>query len=259
MKILAADDEEGALDELVYAIQEAVPTAEVVSFSIAREALEYVKSNPCDIAFLDIEMPEIDGIALAKRMKSTHPSLNIIFVTGYSDYGLDAYRLHASGYVLKPVTKKAVLEEVQNLRFPVKREATGIRAVTFGEFELYAQGEQVRFGRAKSKEMLAYLIDQHGRVASKKEIAVILFEDQVYSRAIQDYMKKITADLRDSLQAYGAEDILRVGYNSYSVDPDQFSCDLYEYEKGQPAAINAFGGKYMSQYSWSEDTLGTLI
>ena len=258
MRILAIDDEENALEELVYEIREVTPETEILSFTSSMEALEYAERNVCNIAFVDISMPQIDGISLAKRMKINNPNLNIVFVTGYDHYGVDACNLHASGYILKPVTKEAVLNEMNHLRYPVHNMQTGIRAVTFGEFEMLISGEQVKFGRSKSKEMLAYLIDQHGRSISKKEIALILFEDQEYTRSIQDYMKKIIAELRATLASYEAEEMLRKGYNSYAVNPGSFTCDLYEYEKGEARAINAFHGKYMSQYSWSEETLGTM-
>ena len=251
MRIIAVDDEEGALSELVYEIRSAVPDAEVVQFSVPEKALEYMSRNQCDVAFIDIEMPDISGVVLAKQMKKHDPYLNVIFETGYSQYGTAAMQLHASGYILKPVTKTSVINEIDSLRYPVKDHAAGIRAVTFGEFELLVNGEQVRFRRAKSKEMLAYLVDQHGRAASKKEIAVILFEDRMYSRNIQDYMKKITSDLKESLRDAGAEKVLKYSYNSYAVDMGAFSCDLYEYEKGSAEAVNAFHGRYMSQYSWA--------
>lgn len=257
MNIIAADDEKNALEELVYEIKRAAPDAEVIPFSSAADVLDHTLHNKCDVAFLDIEMPEINGITLAKLMKKNLPELNIIFVTGYSKYSIPAHTLHVSGYLLKPVTKEMIENELQNLRYPV-RDNAGVRAVTFGQFELTVNGEQVHFSRSKSKEMLAYLIDQHGRKVTKKEAALILFENKLYNSQIQDYMKKIVADLRESLHAVNADSILSFGYNSFSVNTDAFSCDFYEYEAGDVSAINSFHGKYMSQYSWAENTLGRL-
>lgn len=72
------------------------------------------------MAFLDIEMPGMSGIALAQRLKELCPRGNLIFVTGFSQYMAEAFQLHASGYIRKPVTVKAVEEELRNLRYPVQ-------------------------------------------------------------------------------------------------------------------------------------------
>ena len=112
-------------------------------------------------------------------------------------------------------------------------------------------GEEVSFGRAKSKEMLAYLVDKQGKAATRKELASVLFERGDYSRATQDYLSKIVKELVDVLERVGAEKILKRGLNSYAVDVDAFFCDYYEYEKENvtPDELNCFQGEYMKQYS----------
>ena len=86
MTILAVDDEKLALASIVEQIKQLLPEAEVLGFRKPDEALEAVQEKPCEIAFLDIEMKEMDGITLAKRIKRLHPQTNIIFTTGYSEY-----------------------------------------------------------------------------------------------------------------------------------------------------------------------------
>lgn len=252
MYFLAVDDEENARELLVKEIKKACPEAQVDGFALPKEALAAAAKEAYQVAFLDIEMPQMNGIELAKKLKNILPQLNIIFVTAYRDYGLDAMALHASGYLLKPVSKKAVLKELDNLRYPIAQKQKGARALTFGNFDFLYDGESVRFGRSKSKELLAYLIDRRGQGASKKEIAAVLFEDEPYSVQVQDYVSKIIQDLFQSLKAVGAEKVLVKKHNYYAVNPEAFSCDLYEYEKGLPEAINRFHGEYMSQYSWAE-------
>lgn len=70
------------------------------------EALTCMQENPCDIAFLDIRMRSMTGLELARKLKDIHPKINIIFVTGYDEYAGEAMRLHASGYIEKPVTEE---------------------------------------------------------------------------------------------------------------------------------------------------------
>ena len=163
MHIIATDDEQSALNVLMGAISEAVPLATVHGFRNPLEALELMKETKCEIAFLDIQMREMSGIVLARKLKEIYPKVNIVFVTGYSQYANEAFALHASGYVYKPVTPDKILIEMENLRNPVKWKDTGIVVNTFGNFELIVNGEEVSFGREKSKEMLAYLVDKKGK------------------------------------------------------------------------------------------------
>jgi len=92
MNILAVDDERIQLEELEGTIKEAIPDAQVTSFRKPKEALEYAKqlkagNNCIDLAFLDIEMGNINGLELAKELKDISDKTNIVFVTGYSQYG----------------------------------------------------------------------------------------------------------------------------------------------------------------------------
>lgn len=260
MHILAIDDEQSALNILIGAIKDTVPLADVHGFKNPIEALEFMKEDKCEIAFLDIQMREMSGIVLARKLKEIYPKINIVFVTGYSQYANEAFAIHASGYVYKPVTPNKILIEMENLRNPVKWKDTGIYINTFGCFELIVNGKEVAFGRAKSKELLAYLVDKQGKSATRKELAAILFERGDYTRATQDYMSKIVKELMAVLERVGAEKLLKRGLNSYAVDVDTFSCDLYDYEKDDATSeeLNRFQGEYMSQYSWAEVTLARL-
>ena len=97
MHIIAVDDEPLALGLLVRSIQEACPAAQISAFQSGQEALQFLESNRCDVAFLDIHMRGIDGLTLAKKIKELNPKCNLIFVTGYSEYTGDALSMHASG------------------------------------------------------------------------------------------------------------------------------------------------------------------
>ena len=261
MHIIATDDEQSALNVLMGAIKEAVPVATVHGFRNPLEALEFMKETKCEIAFLDIQMREMSGIVLARKLKEIYPKVNIVFVTGYSQYANEAFALHASGYVYKPVTADKIINEMENLRNPVKWKNTGIYVNTFGSFELIVNGEEVSFGREKSKELLAYLVDKQGKSATRKELAAVLFEREDYSRATQNYLSKIIKELIRGLESVGAENILKRGVNSYAIDVNAIQCDLYEYEKenATPDALNLFQGEYMKQYSWAEVTLARLF
>ena len=145
MHIIAVDDEPLALGLLVRSIRNACPTAQISEFQSGHKALQFVESNRCDVAFLDIHMRGMDGLSLAKKIKELNPKCNLIFVTGYSAYTGDAFSMHASGYIIKPVSTEAVRTELENLRHPVTLlPNTLLRIRCFGNFEVFsADGEPV--------------------------------------------------------------------------------------------------------------------
>lgn len=262
MVILAVDDEKMALNLLMDEIKNTGRNAEVVGFLFPMEALSYAQHNNIDVAFLDVEMPQINGIELAKELKKINPLMKVIFTTAYREYAYEAFTVRASGYILKPVSLEDIKRELDNLdgeNVVPTGKRSGIEAVTFGSFDILVNGNPVMFKRSRSKEILAYLIDRQGSGVTKKEIASVLFEDEEYSRKVQDYVNKMLRDMSLSLKEAGASNILRKQRNYYAVNTDAFKCDLYDYENGIPEAMNNFRGEYMSQYSWAEETLGRLI
>lgn len=262
MHIIAVDDEHAALSVLMDAIQEATSARkcelQLEGFRSTEQALLYTRDNPVDIAFLDIEMREMTGLELARKLKGIAPKINIIFVTGYSEYMRQAISLHASGYLTKPVRAEQVAQEMDNLLHPLA-DSHQLVIRTFGNFEVLYNGKPVEFERSKAKELLAYLVSRGGATVTRKEIAAILFENQEYDLKTQDYLSKIYRSLRTTLQSIHAEDILIKGRNLYGVDISKVSCDAADYLKGLPYAINLFQGEYMSQYSWAEGMIGRFV
>lgn len=261
MNIVAIDDEKLALELLVSAIEEAEPSISVKAFRRADELLLFADENEIDIAFLDIELREFSGLELALKLKQRCPKVNIIFATGYSSYTLDAFSLRASGYLMKPVSSEDVKKELANLRNPLKQETSDklLRVQTFGNFEVFYKGKALHFGRAKSKELFAYLVDRRGAAVTMAEIAAILWEDCAYTRSKLSQIHTFLTDLKATLAKADASDVLLKERNHLSVNVDAIDCDYYEFLKGDTKAINAFTGEYMTNYSWAELTVGLLV
>jgi len=257
MIILALDDEPGALKVLTRTIEGACPDAQLHGFVEVSEALAFAERNPVDIAFLDIQMPGMSGLEVAKRMKKNHPKLNVIFTTGFSEYAIEAIKLRSSGYLLKPITKNDVAIELESLRNPVPATVSEKRIYirTFGSFEVFSDGTPLIFHRERAKKLLAYLVDRRGSTVTRKELAAVLFEDKSYSRSTQTYLTQLMNHLRKTLSQMNASGVLVSDYNAYAVDTEKFDCDAYDYLKGEADAINRFHGEYMSQYSWAEERL----
>lgn len=158
MNVICVDDEAGALKLVTDAVKKVLPEAQLYSTSVPTEALDYAEKNIPDIAFLDVQMPQISGLEMAKILKRINPNVNIIFATGFDEFSLDAISLRASGYLMKPISVSDVKREVDNLRNPVvdgKRYKIDIQ--TFGKFEIFVNGKPIEFSRKPSKEVLATL------------------------------------------------------------------------------------------------------
>lgn len=255
MKILAIDDEKIALEGLVDAIKKAEPSAEIYSFKRASEALDFYRDHICEVVFLDVQMRNMSGIELAKEMKLINPEVNIIFATGYGDYREDAFDMHASGYVLKPITEKKIRKELDCLRYPVARAAQKrIQICTFGNFELYIDKNPVHFKYDKTKEMLAYLVDRNGAYCKNAEIMAVLWQDKTHA----SYLSNMKKDLMDTLGKLGCREVIESTRGNLRICTEQVECDYFDWCQGKIYAINRYRGEYMAQYSWAEFTNGEL-
>ena len=247
MKILLVDDEKLQLIRLLNTVKKVLPDSEILSYTNPVLAFKENENNLIDIAFLDIEMPEINGIQLAKKLKTINPKINIIFVTAYDNYALDAYKLHASGYVTKPVNEKKVKEELEGLRYDVElKPSKKLQVKCFGNFEVFYDGVPLKFARSKSKELFAYLIDREGAAINVNELNAILWEDDDH----KSYFRNLVADIVSTLKAVGLEDVFIKRHNECFIDISKVDCDAYEYKNNNPDAIRAYRGEYMTQYSW---------
>lgn len=254
MLITVIDDEPLALKATAAAVREAIPSAEIVTFQKCSEFLEFAVSNTVDVAFLDINMRGVTGLELAEKLKETNPTVNIIFVTGYSEHKSAAMDMRASGYLMKPVVAADIAEEIRFLRFPVKEKAR-VRAKCFGNFSVEYDGKPMHFTYKKTEELLAYLIDRKGAPIGYGELSAILWEDDTHI----DYLKKLRADLLNTFKAHGLPDVIIARKGTLAIDCGRISCDYFDYLDKKDGALDAFIGEYMSQYSWAESTLGMLL
>ena len=254
MKILCLDDEQLALQMLVMCVNKVKPDAEVLSFDDQDELLDEAEKNGCDVAFLDIHMRGMNGVEVAKRLKQSNPKMNIVFVTGFSEYKADAMDMRASGYIMKPVTEEEVARELNELRFPIVPKSNAVLKVQcFGNFDVFLpDGSPVHFERSRSKEIFAYLVHRHGSSCSTREIAAALFEDEPYDKNQQSYMQILVSSMIKSLKKIGAEGVIRKSYNALSVNPDLLDCDYYRFTELDAGAVNAYQNEYMSQYYWAD-------
>ena len=144
MIAIAVDDEVLMLGALVKAVNASPDIREVTQFSDCEQALDFVRENVVDIAFLDINMRGMGGLALAEQIITVRPDCKVVFCTGYEEYAISAFKLHASGYLMKPISAADVQTEIDNIKGVRQREKL-LTVKCFGNFEVYAKNEKLQF------------------------------------------------------------------------------------------------------------------
>lgn len=148
-----------------------------------------------------------------------------------------------------------IIEETQETQLEKPR----VLVQTFGNFQVYIDGEPVQFSRSKSKELFAFLIDRRGAGVTNAEIASILFEDKEYSRSVKNQVQTIISQLMEGLRKYGVEDIIVRQWNSLAIDTHKIQCDYFDFLDRKENDMMPFVGEYMINYSWAEYTNGYLM
>jgi transcriptional regulator with XRE-family HTH domain len=116
LNVIMVDDRKIILSGGLPVLEEAMPEATVVGFTRPAEAIEYAKENPVALAFLDIELGRTSGLDLCRELLGINPRTNVVFLTAYANYALDAWGTGASGFMLKPITVEGIRAQLENLR-----------------------------------------------------------------------------------------------------------------------------------------------
>lgn len=259
MRAICVDDEPLAVEYTLSQCAHLPEIGEAKGFTDAQAALDWLSGHPTELAILDINMPEIDGITLAARIKQLRPQTAILFLTAYKEYAFDAYSVHPTGYLLKPVSLEKLAAEMRHaLGSEAAAAPADIQIKTFGYFDVYVDGRPVGFKLAKAKEILAFLVDKQGAGVTRAELFAGVWEDRLYDRGMQKQLDVYIRSLRETLREYGVEEIMALDKGVLRVRPDTFSCDAYLFYSGDSDMINAYRGEYMSSYSWASMTESIL-
>lgn len=259
MRAICVDGEAQALKQAVAACKGTRLLDDVPGFTRPDEALAWLRENPADLAILETDLPLMNGIELAACIRQFNARIPIIFLTAHPQYALEAFAVHASGYLLKPLDAARLAEEVgYALSAPTWRAPAHICAQTFGYFEILVDGRTMAFRRSKSKELLAYLIDRRGAGVTRQDAFAALWEERAYDHSMQKQLDVVIRSLRDTLQKYGIGDLFELKNRKLRILPELIDCDLYRFLKGDPGAVHAYYGEYMSQYAWGAATEAAL-
>ena len=214
-------------------------------------AKSIIKEKSIDIAFIELE--SVEDINFAKKLKEKNPVVNIIFISKTKKFSYDAFNIYASGYILKPITKKEVEDNITHLRFQIHNlSSKKVKVQCFGNFEVFVDGKLVKYARERAKELLAYLVDRNGAMCNSNEIIPVLWQDKEPNKSLKQQVRNLIYDINKSFKKYDVQDIIIRENYTVGIDKEKIYCDYYDFQLGDPKALQSFRGEYMRQYSeWS--------
>jgi two-component SAPR family response regulator len=228
---IIVDDEQDNLEYLEFILKKNESIFVAGAYNSGQEALDAIKGMEIDIAFLDIDMPEIDGLTLADMILDINPEVSVVFVTAHNQYAVEAFRLNALDYVLKPISRDRINETLQ--RF-VKGKKTSLKSskimvCCFGGFIVSSMEtkESVKWQTSKSEELFAYLVSKEGHDVTFENINTDIFPDMDYERAYSN-MRTTIYKIKKTLGKMGINGVIKSVRGAYSIVPDTLECDYYK-------------------------------
>ena len=257
MRILVVDSDAENSQKLQEIVRATFPNAFIDVENDEEEACYLTERIEYSAVLTETKRKNFDGLSFARSVHERSPQTRVIFVTGDSSFAVPAFKTRAVGYLLAPISKEKLREEFVDLGL-FGGENHKVEAKTFGNFEMFCDGEIIQFGRSKSKELLAYLIDKNGTTATGSELIVNLWEDKDVDRTTRSMLHNLVSDIKKTLQGYGVLDIFEAKRNAFRIKKEKVVCDYFDLLSGKEDAARKFKGEYMSAYSWAEFTIGKL-
>lgn len=252
MRVIYVDDEQPALDNFKFTVAGFAEISRLEMFQDGQAALEYVKNNPVDAAFLDMEMPGLHGLGLALKLREVRPEIKVVFVTAYSQYAMDAWGVDATGYVLKPYVAADVKKELVKCMYrPVPVQKVVIQ--TIPTLAVAVNGEALHIGGGKTLELLALLVDRADRGITSGEGIACLWPDRPNDANTQSLFRMTFKRLVAALEKAGVGQIVETRENRRFLRADQVDCDLYRVLSGDKQVALKYDGQYLREYAWAED------
>lgn len=206
----------------------------VGAFQDTDTAYNFILKEPVDLVISDIGMPSENGLAFAKRLLDVKPQLNLVFLTAYVQYALEAFGVQAFDYIVKPVTKQRLEQTITRLQTKLQPQVPAparLRVYCLGGLDVISQsGQRVHWISSKSEEVFAYLLLNLGRAVSRDRLIEDIFQDMSLQKAAI-YLNTAVYQLRKALKQHGCTDIVISSGDSYYIDPTNVYIDFIDFEK----------------------------
>lgn len=278
IQAILVDDERLALMKLEFMLKE-FPTVHIAAtYTDSFQAVQEAPSVHPDVIFIDIEMPEMNGIQAAEILQEACPHAKIVFVTAYNHYAVDAFELNAVDYIMKPVRHDRLLKTIQRLEDQMSRmpkgtiveEALMIRCLQSLRFERGGQAlNTLRWRTSKAQELFAFLLHHRNRFVSKDSLIDLLWPEFNRKKAsthlyttiyqVRQCLKQSEIDLHINNITGGEGYILETGSIQIDVNKWEQSIIALEAIRDDNYAVHQelfdlYSGDYFGDYDylWAE-------
>lgn len=283
MRVILVDDEWLALALLEKHLKEIEGVEVIGRYLDVNIALEQIAIDRPDIVFMDIEMPETNGLAAAEIVLEKSPETEIIFVTAHEQYALSAFNVQAFAYLLKPIAKHRLIKTLEFLRKrrgrsmeqpemqqELKPKKVFLRCM--GKLQFQKEAEEpvvIKWRTTKIKELFAYLLHNHHQVISKDILIQLLWPDTEEQKGITNLQTSIYR-IRQVLKDLELDDVISVSYSQFGyilqfkgllIDTEVWDCNLRQLPAISPETITLhqqqfeqYVGDYFGEdnYYWAE-------
>lgn len=246
IRTIIIDDEELSLLALEKKLQ-IFPDIKIVrSYTTHENVFDDLKNESIDAIFLDIEMKDINGIELAQEILSSYPSTQVVFVSGHTNYAVNAFELESIDYLLKPVTAKRLEKTVKRLKTRTQSQSKAIvnktkpilKIYCFGALQVYFNEKPLRFRTAKTKELFAFLTANMGKYVHRDIIIEKLWPEHDYKNA-KTYLHTCLSHLRKAFSGLGISNPISFINQSYCLMLDNVLFDADEFNKLAKDILNS--------------------
>ncbi|MCT2537137.1 response regulator [Aquibacillus koreensis] len=279
MKLLMIDDERMAIEHLKTILEKSqqVELDDVVTFVSPSDALQWAQTEQADVAFVDIEMPEMNGLVLAEKLKSLQPQIEIIFVTAFQEYAVEAFEQYALDYLLKPVRRERMQTTINRIHTRLKEKKSLAKSLEMVTIHLLGnltiqKGDQaidLKWRSGRVKELFALLLHFRQQPISKFDIIDYIWPDFSDKKA-STHLHMTIYRLRQLIQTHEIDVVIKFQDESYQlilgteivVDVDQWHHHLQQHPTVTSVNIRACidalhvkQGRYMQNldYNWANN------
>lgn len=247
MNVIYVDDEPLQRKNFCLTSEDMKRIDSLETFGKGQDALEWAKSHSVDVAFLDIEMPVMNGIELAGKLKEVNRNIRIIFVTAYEQYALDAFGVDAIGYLLKPYTVEDVEKELTKAYYVRDIPKTEIQIKTMPNLRIWVDGKPLVLGQTKQVELLAYFIDRGEEGVTKLDAIETLWAGYSSESVYWTTMSR----LKTMLDEAGISNLIVSKGQAKCINVGIVDCDLYRMLNGDDTVTAHYNGEYLEEYVWA--------
>ncbi|NHN31773.1 response regulator [Paenibacillus agricola] len=289
MKAILIDDEKPALQHLERLLQREPDIQITGKFNTARDALQYLAHEKVDVVFLDIGMPEINGLVAAEYIQQIDSHIRIVYITAYAEYAVDAFELHALDYLLKPVHPIRFTKTLERIRQSLASpaiSATRVVSKPFPSILMFMRlsfsdsldpERRIKWRTLKSKELFAFLLHQQGEWVAKDLLLEMLWPHFTYDKAMV-HMHTSVYQIRKLIKEYSLPAVLEFSMESYrltgkgaATDADQFEQALVSFSEAREVdegsrqradlALKLYKGHYLEEndYQWAKPKRDHLL